>query len=66
MSFPKHDSNEQANISGAAIMLDDCKLLRELYRLLRSYNPDLPMGSGMRANFIKLRNELDERRLYLG
>ena len=30
-----------------------------LIRLLRSYNPDLPMGEGMKAQFLALREVLD-------
>lgn len=30
-----------------------------LIRLLRSYNPDLPMGPGMKAQFLALREVLD-------
>lgn len=32
----------------------------QLVKLLRSYNPDLPMGDGMKAQFLQLREELDK------
>lgn len=31
----------------------------QLVKLLRSYNPDLPMGEGMKAQFLQLREELE-------
>jgi len=30
-----------------------------LVKLLRSYNPDLPMGAGMKAQFLELRTEAE-------
>lgn len=34
-------------------------LLERLFRLFYSYNPDLPMGPGLKAEFLAIRNELD-------
>ena len=33
---------------------------QQLVKLLRSYNPDLPMGAGMKATFLELRAALEK------
>lgn len=33
--------------------------LDRLYRMMYSYNPDLPMGAGMKAQFLELMEELE-------
>lgn len=39
-------------------------LLLQLYRLLYSYNPDSPMGEGMKAEFLGIRAKIDVLRNY--
>lgn len=53
----------QEELLDAAVYIEAQKrravVLEELAGLLRSYNPDLPMGPGMKAQFLALREELE-------
>jgi len=46
------------NHPSLANLIEEHGKLLELYKLLRSYNPDCPMAPGMRARFLELRAEL--------
>ena len=38
---------------------DQPAIMKRMMYLLRSYNPDLPMGAGMRAQFLELREQYE-------
>jgi hypothetical protein len=61
MSQPESDPNESVEMSGAdfAQLKDELETLRNFFTLFKSYNPDLPMGDGMKAEF-RMRQKLVE------
>jgi len=62
MSQPETDPNETVEMSGAdfAMLKDELETLRNFYIMFKSYNPDLPMGPGMKAEFNLRRSLVEE------
>ena len=61
MSQPETDPNESVEISGAdfAMMTAEMSALNHFFSMFKSYNPDLPMGAGMKAEFLDRRSKVE-------
>jgi hypothetical protein len=60
----KRPTAQQAWLAAEKSLQDELETLRNFFALFKSYNPDLPMGDGMKAEFNFRRSmveELEER-----